>query len=372
MAEYKIYLYNTLTRLVTATVPASSLSYGYKMDDAGSAMIEIPMGVPKLDGSALTPGDLFPVRTGVVVSRDGVLVWGGLLWAYKADLTKRTLSLSASGYLSYYAHRMTNYNGVRFDNIEQTAMIKNLITAATSGIQTDTAGLVPTNTVRSRSWNPYEMKPLASVFADLADDITTIDPQSGREGGGFFLYFDPYWITPGVSIGNRVYNTVNRHPYDSGASLQQGVNCEFTDFSLDGTTLVSAAFAIGATDGTASLTPFAVDTNPSLLSTTPQISAVLTENGIKQTTALQYKARSALAFGSAPVIVPTAVTYPNQFSPLSLKPGMSAGVTTDDGFLNLIDADYVITETTVSVASDGSDRIALTLVQADLFKETAD
>ncbi|MFI8452171.1 hypothetical protein [Streptomyces erythrochromogenes] len=372
MATYKVYLYNSLTQTVYAEIPFSALSYSYVMDEAGSATIEIPIGVPKRNGAALTPDDLFPVRSAVAVERDGVLVWGGLVWAYRVDLSKRTIAITAGDYLSYYKRRHTGANvAVTYKQIEQSQMIKNLITAAnTAGIKTDTAGIVPTNMVRTRTWNKYEFKSLYDIFADLADDITSRDPISGLDGGGFFLYFEPYWITAGTKIGNRVYNTANRHPYDSGISLQQGVNCEFADMTLDGTGLASSAFAIGATDGTASVTPYASDTNPALGALIPQVNAVINETGIKSATALQYKVKSALSFGSMPVVIPNANTYPGLFSPLALKPGMRAGVTTDDGFLNLIGEDYVITQTSVSVASDGSDRLTLSLVQTDLFKET--
>ncbi|QPB09702.1 minor tail protein [Streptomyces phage Shaeky] len=368
--SYRIYLYNTKTKAVFAEIPFSALSYSYVMDEAGSATVEIPIGVPRTDGQPLTPDDLMPVRTGVVIERDGALVWGGLLWAYRLNLTARTIALSAQGYLSYWAKRMTGANGVVYKNLEQTQMVKNFITAAANSIETDVSLITPTNMVRTRTWNKYEFKPLAEVFTDLADDITSFDPVSGTYGGGFFLYFEPYWITEGQTIGNRVRNTPDRHPYDSGHNLQQGVNCEFPDISVDGTTLAGAAFAVGATDGTASVTPYKTDTNPAQLATMPQVNVVLNENGIKQATSLQYKVRSALAFGSAPVILPTASTYPGMFSPLEFAPGMSVGVTSDDGFLNLVNADYVVTENSVSVASDGSDRLSLTLVQSDLFKET--
>lgn len=370
MADYRIYLYNTKTQTIYAQIPFSALSYSYVMDDAGSVSVDIPIGVPKVDGSPLTPDDLFPVVTGIAIQRGTELVWGGLLWAYRLNLTTRTITISGQGYLSYYRYRHTGVNGVKYKQIEQTEMIRRLINSVVNGIGTDVTGLTPTNMVRDRSWNQYEFKPLAEVIQDLADDITAIDPQTGVTGGGFFIYIDPYWVTEGAAVGNRIYNTPNRHPYDSGISLQQGVNCEFADISVDGTSLAVAVFAIGATDGTASLTPFTSDGNPALAERMPQVNEILNETSIKQRAALQYKVRSALTYGASPVTLPQADTYPGLFSPLQLKPGMRVGVTTDDGFLDLVDEDYVITETSVSVASDGSDRLSLSLVQTSLFKET--
>lgn len=368
--SYRIYLYNTKTKAVIADIPFSALSYSYVMDEAGSATVEIPIGVPRTDGLPLTPEDLMPVRTGIAIERDDRLVWGGLLWAYRLNLTTRTITIEVQGYLSYWARRHTGSSGWTFKDLEQVWMIREFLEAGSDTIDTDTSGLVPTNMVRTRTWNAFEFKPLSDVFQDLSDDITSFDPVTGKYGGGFFLFFEPYWVTPGEAIGNRVYNTENRHPFDSGEVLQQGVNCEFTDISVDGTTLASAAYAVGATDGTATVTPYAGDTNPALIAEMPQVNVILNETSIKQTTHLQYKVRSALAFGASPVVLPTATTYPGLFSPLDFQPGARVGVTTDDGFLNLVDADYVVTETSVSVASDGSDRLSLSLVQTDLFHET--
>ncbi|MFG3200362.1 hypothetical protein ACGFYT_30060 [Streptomyces sp. NPDC048208] len=367
MATYRIYLYNLKTQAVYAEIPFSALSYKYALDDAGTATIEIPIGVPKRDGTALTPDDIFPVRTGVAIERDTQLVWGGIVWAYRVNLEARTIALSAQGYQSYYRKRHTAVAGVSYKNIEQTLMIKNLIGSFTDGIGTDTSQLTVTNMVRTRVWNPYEFTSLSDVFVDLADDITFLDQLLGVNVGGFFFYFRPYWVTQGTKIGNRITNTASRVPADSGVSLQQGVNCEFSDVSVDGTGLATSAFAVGATDGTRSLTPYASDTNPALLAQIPHVNVVLNETGQKFSTALQYKVRSALAFAARPVILPNAETYPGMFSPLALQPGTAAGVTTDDGFLDLVNEDYTITETAVSVAADGSDRLSLTLVQTNLF-----
>jgi hypothetical protein len=372
MMTYKVFLYNMISRQVYAEVPFASLSYSYVMDEPGKATIEIPMGATRKDGAPIAPIDLFPVRTGVAIQRGTDLVWGGILWAYRMDLSRRTITLSAQGYLSYYRYRHTATDGQRYKGIEQITMIQALINTCNinNGISTNATELTTTNMVRDRSWNPYEFKQLDAVFSDLCDDITSFDPVTGKYGGGFFLYFEPYWWLPGSHIGNKAVNTANRHPYGIGATLQQGQNCEFTEVTVDGTGLATTAFAVGATDGQKSLTPFASDENSGLLDVIPQLNTVLNENSAKSRVALQYKVRSALSFGSAPTIIPHAQTYPNQFSPLTFKPGMRTFVTTDDGFLNLVDEVYVVTEASVSVASDGSDRISLSLVQDDLFKET--
>ncbi|MGW0929562.1 hypothetical protein [Streptomyces sp. NPDC002644] len=374
---YTVYLYNTKTKAVFAQIPYSALTFDQELDASGSCSVTLPIDAPKLDGDPLTPDDLFPVGTGVVISRDDELVWGGILWAYRVDLSTRSLILTARGYLSYFEKRHTDAPGMGNNTpFEQSFILSEFVRYA-NGLNNTNIGLgtvaqvTNTNVKRVHKYNKYEMQALSDVFENMCDDVSGVNVSTGEQYGGFFLYFEPYWLTPGVSIGNRLRNTANRHPYDSGISLQQAVNCEITEFSVDGTGMCTAAFAVGATDGTASMTPFASDTNPDLLARIPQVNTVLSESSTKVTTALQYKVRSALSFGSAPIILPTIKTYPNLFSPAELLPGMRVPITSDDGFLNLIAADYVITKTATEVLPDGQDRHTLSLIQRELFQETA-
>ncbi|MQS39929.1 hypothetical protein, partial [Streptomyces katsurahamanus] len=276
--RYTVYLYDIKTQLVTAEVPASAISYDYVMDAAGSASIEMPIDVPLRSGGTISPTDIRPIRTGIAIERGGELVWGGLVWAYRLDLSRRTITLNAQGYQSYYARRHTHTRGNRFrPGREQTDIIKWFIDYMNSptdparefSIKTSTASLKPTNFVRTRIWNPYEYKSISDVITHLCDDITSKDPQTGKYGGGFFYYFEPYWDSTGKKILNRITNTVNRHPYPSNVHLQQGVNCEIADISVDGTGMATTALAVGATDGTSSITPHAEDDNPALLAEIP-------------------------------------------------------------------------------------------------------
>ncbi|MFK0294503.1 hypothetical protein ACIQU6_29100 [Streptomyces sp. NPDC090442] len=314
------------------------------------------------------------MRTGVAIQRSNELVWGGLVWSWRYDVRALSIEVNAAGYLSFYRHRHTPVQGQIHKDKEQSAILKWEIDNVTVnyGIGTDTSGVVPTNFKRTRVWNPYEFKSVADIIDNLCDDISGTDPQTGKSWGGFFFYFEPYFKTSDT-IGHRFYNTTDRHPYGSGLLLRQGKTCEFPEISVDGSGLASHAYAVGATDGEAQMTPFASARNMTLITRKglPALDVVLNEGSAKESATLTYKCNTALSFGSAPVILPAAHTFPNVYSPLAARPGMLATCTTDDGFLNLSFAEYVVTKTSVAVEKDGSDRLSLDLVPAELFKETA-
>lgn len=374
MNSYKVLLYNIRTQKVTATVPVSSLSYGYEMDAPGTCTFSIPLGALKATGHELTHEDLYPVRTGVAIQRGDELVWGGLVWSWRYNVRALSIEVNAAGYMSFYKYRHTPAHGRRHVDREQSEILKWEIdhVSVNHGIGTDTSAVVPTNFKRTRIWNPYEFKSVADIIDHLCDDISGMDPQTGRAWGGFFFYFEPYY-KDADTIGHRFRNTKSRHPYGNGLLLRQGRTCEFPDISEDGAGLASHAYAVGASDGEAQMTPYASAQNMDLITKKglPALDVVLNESSAKESATLKYKCRTALAFGSAPVVIPTAHTFPNLYSPLEARPGMLATCTTDDGFLNLSFAEYVVTKTSVAVGKDGGDRLTLDLVPAELFKETA-
>lgn len=373
-SKYVVHLYDVRTQRIFAQIPTSAIKYDYEMDADGSASLSIPMGALKLDGTKLTPYDIFPCRTAIAIQRDDQLTWGGIVWQYKVDLATRFIDLDAGGYYSYYKYRHTNTKGKKFDNRETIDIIKWFIleinsgSTAGNGINTNISGLQTVGTRRSKVWNPYEYKSIADVIEDMADEVASFDPQTQKYGGGFFFYFEPYFADED-HIGHKMSNTESRHPEYNGITLRQSVNCEFSTINVDGNSMANVAYVVGATNGEPSLTPHYELRNVSFAEEIPYMDVVVSETGEKKDSALRWKAKSALAFGSTPIILPTAVTYPNLFSPLQFKPGMLVRVTTDDDFLNLTNAEYVITKVSVEVGMDGSDRLTLDMVQSALFTE---
>jgi hypothetical protein len=373
-SKYTVYLYDIRTQEIFAEIPKAGISYDYEIDEAGSASISVPMNAVKLDGETLKPYDLFPCRTGLAIMRGNQLVWGGLIWQYNVDLTTRIIEIDAGGYFSYYQYRHTNVKGKKFVDKETIEIIKWFIFEANSGatagngINTNLSGLQAVGTRRSKTWNPYEYKSIADVIEDMADEIASFDPQTQKYGGGFFFYFEPYFVDA-THIGHKMTNTESRHPELNGITLNQGTNCEFSSISVDGNSMANVAYVVGATNGEPELTPHYELRNVTFATEIPYMDVIVSETSEKKDSQLRWKAKSALAFGATPIILPTADTYPNLFSPLQFKPGMLVKATSNDDFLNLVNAEYVITKVSVSVGTDGSDRLSLDMVQSALFVE---
>ncbi|WP_069773028.1 hypothetical protein [Streptomyces sp. LUP30] len=96
------YLFCDLrTDQLLAELPLSGVTYSYALNQPGTLRGTIPYNsetLPLDPETASTPG-----RTAVYVDRDGVLVWGGIVWTRQNATGGR--SIQASEFLSYFQHR---------------------------------------------------------------------------------------------------------------------------------------------------------------------------------------------------------------------------------------------------------------------------
>ncbi|MFI1734050.1 hypothetical protein ACH40E_33525 [Streptomyces acidicola] len=96
------YLFCDLrTDTLLAELPLANVSYSFELNGIGRLSGTIPYNnetLPLDPETASTPG-----RTAVYVDRDGVLVWGGIVWT--RDQVKGGKSIQAAEFLSYYQHR---------------------------------------------------------------------------------------------------------------------------------------------------------------------------------------------------------------------------------------------------------------------------
>lgn len=105
--EYRYFTTNLVTNEVIAEIPFKGVSYERAIKAAGSFSGEIAVLPPNpdLNDNASLYDNTMPGRTGLYVLRNGVCVWGGIIWSRSYNVITRKLSVSASEFTSYFQHR---------------------------------------------------------------------------------------------------------------------------------------------------------------------------------------------------------------------------------------------------------------------------
>jgi hypothetical protein len=144
VAEYKYFVVDILTNTILAEIPFTDVSFERALKGAGSFSGSISV-VPDTKDYDLYSSTM-PGKTAVYVVRNGVCMWGGIIWSREYSITSRQISVSASEFTSYLHHRVIwktyNYNlSARLYKTTQGGKVKvELITRKILFPATDTAG----------------------------------------------------------------------------------------------------------------------------------------------------------------------------------------------------------------------------------------
>ena len=101
--EYRYFLTDLLTNSVISEVPFKSVSYERANRKAGSFSGTIPF-IPSTKSLNLYEATM-PGRTGIYITRNGVCVWGGIIWSRSYDVLSKELKVDGSEFISYFYHR---------------------------------------------------------------------------------------------------------------------------------------------------------------------------------------------------------------------------------------------------------------------------
>lgn len=101
--EYRYFLTDLLSNDIISEVPFKGVSFERANRRAGAFSGEIPF-VEATKGLDLYEATM-PGRTGIYVMRNGVCVWGGIIWSREYSVKDRTLSVEGAEFMSYFYHR---------------------------------------------------------------------------------------------------------------------------------------------------------------------------------------------------------------------------------------------------------------------------
>ena len=100
---YRYYTADLLTNEILAEIPFRSVSYERAIKGAGGFSGSIP--VIEATKSMDIYESTMPGNTALFVVRNGVCVWGGIIWTRAYDVVGRVLNVTASEFTSYFYHR---------------------------------------------------------------------------------------------------------------------------------------------------------------------------------------------------------------------------------------------------------------------------
>lgn len=347
-AKYAVLQTNAKTGNVVTRLPVTGISFTHTLNAAGTASVGIPLFAPEADPAVLSPG-----ISGLVITRDGVPVWGGIIWTASADIAAGTLTLGASGYHSHYKGRAF-VNGWTARTVEQVDLLKSWFTYfnADNGIGTVTDTLTATGAKRTAVWTRYELKNAGEAIEELADNVN-----------GFNFRYVPYWVTAGKKVGHRF--VMSSRAGSSTRTLTHRVNADVTRVGYDSTALSTVAYATGADKGNGERL-VGIFENHELAARMPERIAIGSFQDVKETATLVGKAQALINAGSAPAAIPELTLYPGEYGPLDFVPGDYVAVDADAGYVAFLD-EFAVTECVTSVDANGTESIRLALANKELF-----
>lgn len=100
---YRYFTADLLTNEIISEIPLRGVSWERALKGAGRFSGQIPV-TEETDSIGLYDVTM-PGQTALYVVRNGVCVWGGIIWARDYSLNSKELSISASEFQSYFYHR---------------------------------------------------------------------------------------------------------------------------------------------------------------------------------------------------------------------------------------------------------------------------
>ena len=102
--DYRYYVCDLMTNELLAEVPFRSVSYSRSLTEAGS--FEGDIAITEDTYNLNIYENTLPAKTALYVVRNGVCVWGGIIWGRTYSLIDKVLSITASEFTSYLNHRV--------------------------------------------------------------------------------------------------------------------------------------------------------------------------------------------------------------------------------------------------------------------------
>jgi len=103
-ADYRYYAVDLLTNTLLVEIPFVDVTYGRALSKAGSFSGSIP--IVEANAHLNLYENTMPGKTAIYILRNGVCVWGGIIWSRSYSPIDKELTVDGAEFISYLYHRM--------------------------------------------------------------------------------------------------------------------------------------------------------------------------------------------------------------------------------------------------------------------------
>ena len=127
MVYYRYLLADLLTNQVTAELDLTNVSFTQQLNSAGSLSAQLLLTGTPDPATAITA--TIPGRSAIYVDRNGVIVWGGIIWNRTYNSNNQHININASEFESYFEHRRISVTSP-YVNVDPLVVARQLVSNA--------------------------------------------------------------------------------------------------------------------------------------------------------------------------------------------------------------------------------------------------
>lgn len=246
VTNYRYLFVDLLTNTIIGELPLTGVGFTQQLNQAGTFQGHLLLsGINtyqfNVDASTI------PGKCGLYVDRNGILVWGGVIWGRTYNSSSQTVTYNAREWISYFERRRITQD-VEFTQIDQLVIAKTLVEDAQAkpygdiGVIYNTEGQTTSGILIDRVYYYYELKGVFQAIQDLS-----------RQGDGFDFHIDvSYDETTGLPT--KAFNTY--YPRSGLIYSPTNINVPVFEFPAgniveyeypeDGSIAANTVYALGA------------------------------------------------------------------------------------------------------------------------------
>lgn len=356
--SYRYLFADLLTNSILAELPLTGVSFTQQLNTAGSFTGHLLLSGVNAEALNIAAGTI-PGRTAIYVDRNGVLVWGGIIWNRQYNSDSQAMQFQAREFESYFERRKITTTQV-YTNVDQLTIANTLINEAQS-VASGNIGVITTPTTSSilvsRTYYGYELKNVYAAIQDLS-----------RQLDGFDFNIQVFYDGGGNPTKRLVLS------YPKSGTTYSPTSLSAPTFEFPSGNVIAYEYPEDASIAANTVYGLGAGSNEGKLIATASDSAKLTEgwalleqeanySDITDATMLQSLADGQITATSYPptTLRVVAPPYENPIFGTYVIGDECRVIITDNRFPTTLDAIYRLVALSVTPGEDGPERITLTL-----------